>query len=952
MKITSIFKKKSIILLFVFVFCSLSFTCFSQEDEDLAFAALKKAKDYINISQYQNAVNHLNEAIKNGLTNWEIYQTLGLAYIKLRRPSDAINALNKSLELKPDEVETQKALGAVYVNKAKEAQAKGKTADKLDLMLKACHAYPGGTKIWQSLFQAWQSSGESSKIKTEGDFIVKKLKNQISGTYDEALQECLVIVANTYYKEKNIEKADQFAKLANSIRVYSDGLTLLMRDIKQHLDSEAKKVADEAATLYTNKNYDKAIELYRKLSTMPGTKPVDPDEKIEQIEKDKKYDKLTTDINKAIEAQKWGDALDLAEAAIDSFPEDEELEKKYEQIKAKFEEEEAKIERIQKEKDRVKRLKNQFKTEYNDLCNKAKNQINEEKYDDAISSFKKAINKVEEANVHNLLKDVDVSEIQNQIQQLEKKQKDFERDEENYNKLLKEVQKLLEKQNFNEAYDKVKKLSEQYDKRHSMEINQYYAEAAVQTGDFEIAKDRVKKFDLDKKTQIVYNYIYALYYLSEGKNKEGFESLDKVIQENPDFRPGIKNLKYKFYFNKAKPFLYIVLVGIIVLVIKKAIKLIKQAMHNSLIRKVERIREKGDYENHIKFLEEHFQKADLPDMRTVTLLLAGALLKTGNPQRAYELASELLKRESKNPLARKIAGEAAMELNDRSSIALEHIQNLYKLDESRKDIVIYLATAFKDAGSDTRAAQDFINKALTINPADTDMLLYLADVYAKKQTYSAQTAKTLERAVKIAQDDPKYYKALIDNYKKIAEFENADKWLEIARNKFPDNIMFKDVTQQNLFNSNNNYSNPYDSMGSNQQYGSNSYSNKNLNYADSAAMQEQMYSQPQNTPNQPVFGGLNKISGFGSMPDYENISADDNSNSNDDGLPNIFLPPMNESQQDNNSQQQLNIAMPNIPASAPKDNSASSGPQRACPHCGASNSITEYYCNSCGRPLM
>jgi tetratricopeptide (TPR) repeat protein len=387
--------------------------------------------------------------------------------------------------------------------------------------------------------------------------------------------------------------------------------------------------------------------------------------------------------------------------------------------------------------------------------------------------------------------------------------------------------------------------------------------------------------------------------------------------------------------------MFFALIAIALLLSKKFVLFLKNYKVKLLLKKVEKIREKGDYEKHLAFLEEHYMKEDLPDMRTITLLLSGALLKTGAPQRAYDLANNLLKREGKNPLARKIAGEACMLLNDMSPQALEHIQNLYKLDESRKDIVIYLAQAFMTNQVDHKTAQDFLSQAITLSPNDNEILFYLANVYINRQIYNTQTIKVFDRAIRLAPDDPKYYKALIENYKKINDSQNAEKWSILASEKFSDELLSDQNITQTAFNTT-----PQQNFYS-QQF--------------SKTFEPIPVPKPASTEAYPDYDSIGNAPtqeqrGFTAFPDYENIEGNDEKMDGDPALliDNPFaLPPVDNLPAVDNLPSIDALPTFESPQTKPNNTFESqiSGPQRNCPHCNEANSIKEYYCSKCGKPL-
>ena len=345
-------------------------------------------------------------------------------------------------------------------------------------------------------------------------------------------------------------------------------------------------------------------------------------------------------------------------------------------------------------------------------------------------------------------------------------------------------------------------------------------------------------------------------------------------------------------------------------------------------------------------------------MKLVMLLYAAALQKKGEFEQSYKLITDYLKRDARSPLARNIAGETAMSLGLTTPQALEQIQGLLKLNENRKDVVEYLAKAYIGMKADHKLGQEFIAKYVSLNPNDTEALTYLADVYFSRQTYNQQTIKTFEKAIKVCPDKPEYYVALMENNKVLGNQEEASKLQEQISQMFPDYYGDQasaqqpsyddfDYNQQPNYDFNQQISNQQQ-MYAQQNYNQNSampndvpsnqFAQTNNQNFDQAIQQQQMLYQQQTSPRN-----------TGAYPDYDSIGSDSlptldtlNSNlgNNGDGMANFN-----------------DLIQPNkdIVSQEPQNNNNAAanfvGPKKNCPHCGAVNPASEYYCNSCGKPF-
>lgn len=950
------FLGKTLKILLVILWIS-SFSCTLYADNSEIFPLIKKARDHINLFQFSQAINLLKEAIKLDPNNWEAWHTVGLTYLKMQKETDAEKAFTRALEINPKEQDTQKALGSIYVGRAKTAQSKGKTDEMLDFMLKACRAYPGGTKIWASLFQTWWERGEYAKIKEQGSFIATENRNLFENPYDEALQEAIVIVAKVYYKEKDYNNTDVYLKLANSIRVHNEGLYILRREIRQKNEAEVKRLVDIAEKHYADKEFTKAIEVYEQITKLPGEKLIDAQDRIESIKKDIKYHDSVSEIRDVIKLKNYEKALELLTIATEEHFEETELLELYESTKLLYDEELAKQNRKLHEEALRKRREHESAQRYKRSLADADNYEKDLMFDQAIDAIERAL---KENTKDSVILKTRISNIESKKVQYAKRANEF-RDK------FSEIERENDRGEYANAYSLCKSLEKNYPENRES-ILSMLAELALLNGEISESKRIAEEFK--DSNEILYDYISAFAALEAKEYDSALEFFNKVKLKQFDFRGNISKTVYLIYFKKYFVHIIVLILAILLILSKKLLSYLKTYRMTALIRKVERIRERGDYEKHLDFLEEHYMKEDLPDMRTVTLLLAGALYKTEAYQRAYDLASNLLKRESKNPLARKIAGESSMQLNDTSTTALEHIQNLYKLDESRKDIVTYLANAFMKNGADHKVAQDFILQSVNLNPEEIDLVGYLANIYIVRQVYNAQTVKIFERAIKFYPDEPEYYKAIIANYKKIADKENEEKWTEYANEKFPNLNQEESYGSASYLDSQNIYGQPmsqpgapagypdYDSIGgapstSQESFGIpkiEGFSSSPLAPLDEPLGQAQPMTpplaqspaqppieqplapplmQPQAQPSEPLEFKLPSVDAFIEQPNQPMPSLP----SSDSFLDETPLPP-------------LKPEMPTGPL-PPKLQSG----QKACPHCKAPNPTTEYYCGSCGRPL-
>jgi tetratricopeptide (TPR) repeat protein len=578
--------------------------------------------------------------------------------------------------------------------------------------------------------------------------------------------------------------------------------------------------------------------------------------------------------------EKFYEALDKLEDASIKYPADERIANLTAVVTSK-------INQIEEEKarknakiiaEKKKRLERARKLRF--FVNEAKTYKEDKKYDVAIISLEKALKLSPENEV-----------LKKQIAELKEKSRQQKERQNAFAIAKSEFEELFSSKKFAEAYQRGTKLIENYPE-YELEITPSLAEAALKIENFDQAKELAITFEDSEENELVYNYVRGMVAYNEGDKDLALEYLKKVNTIDPSFRDETSSTIWRIYLYKFQAGIYIILL----ILAFPVVRFIKSSWQNfkqkSILRKVERIREKGNYEENLSFLEERFAKEDCPNMKQISVMLADALLRKGDTKRAYDIVSKVIKRDSKNPHAKRIAGEACLQLQDTSPIGLEHLHNLYKLDENRKDVVEFLALSYMKSKSDHKLAQDFILKFISLNPNNTEAITFLADTYIRRQLYSQQSLKIFERSIKIAPDIPDYYAALIENHRKLENHDEARKFTEIAKSRFPNDPQFQDSPQAEGPSANAPGGFPnYDNIGQ---------------------------------PAAPSAGGF---------PDYENIGSPPPSG-NPGGFPDY----------ENIGNEQP----PAPPSAAPTQ---PDGPVKVCPHCQAKNSVKEYYCLSCGKPL-
>ncbi|PKL47279.1 MAG: hypothetical protein CVV42_13605 [Candidatus Riflebacteria bacterium HGW-Riflebacteria-2] len=908
--------KKSIsirLIIAVLFYCCLSAVLLAQGATE---SVTKKARDHIALFQYDQAMALLKQATQLEPDNWEPFYLAGTVLLRQKKPVEAESFLVKAHQLNNQETDIQKALGALYINMAKDAQNAGRPAEMNEYLLKACRAYPSGTKIWQTLLENWWKNNEFEKIKQEGDLIIKGNAIALEQADDKNLQAALIIVSRAFYRENDFASAEKFLNAASRIRHANDELFAMRREIRNKSEQERQKVVEAAEKYYNEGNYGKALELLNEAEKMPGARVGEIAEKKERIEREAKLKQSLARSDDLSRAGKFEEALGELQELAAAYPAEEEVSTRLKKITTQVEKDRAEKARVNVAQIEEKKKLIELNRRFDNFIKEAREKEKRGSFDIAISDYENAL-KIRPED----------KEIPQKIVELRKKSVQVKARQDSFQVSFAAFDNDFKVNKFTEAYTAGKKLLADYEE-HRKAVAPQFAETCLRLEKYDEAREALRYIETEDEHKDLYNYVKGMAAYHSGDNALALEHFGKL---RSGFRSDVNTTRFWIYLYKVQIGIYILLLVMLFPAIKAGKEILANWKTSSKLKKIESIKESGEYEANIAFLQERYDKEDTPNPKQVAVMLAEALLRTGNSQRAYELVSALLKKDSRNPNARRIAGEACLLLEDTTPTGLEHIQGLLKIDETRKDVINYLAYAYIKQQADHKMAQDFILKAISLNPSDSEAVIYLADLYIKRQVYSQQSFKILERAIKIAPDVPGYYVEIIETCYRLDNPQEAERWREMATARFPAEPAFsgqpgRESTKATRPANVSTGSMPdYASIGNDTPGGMPDYENigndtpgglpdyGNIGNDNSGGMPD--YESIGNTPP-------------GEMPDYESIGND----SEDSGMPSSPFPDIG--------------IKPTPPARAPI-----SGPQKTCPHCNTVNAIKEYYCINCGKPF-
>ncbi len=949
-----------LINIFIFIAIIFTSTCYAQAVDTL----IKTGRDYSNLFQYDKAYESFKKAIDLDPDNWEANFNAGKVLIKLKRLDEAEKCLIVAKKANPSEIDIQKALGAIYMNFAKVAQTNGQTAKKQEYQLKACHAYPAATKVWLSLFEQWWDNNEFKKIKAEGDYLYRNNTALLEEGDDKNLQQALVMVAKAYYNDGEYNKSEDFLNYASKIRQSNDELYGLKRQIKNQAEEKVKKILDQAEQEIEKKDYQKAIETLKLASKAAVSNQSEIENKIENLEKQIQVNNYLAEINKLIDKKDYENAYTKIDEALQSFPDNEELLGKNELVVKALEEIQDAKDKAEEAKRRKEDAKRQREDSINNFKREAKKYEKDKLYDEAIESLSKAL-KLNPSD----------KEIAQKIEDLKKDKKKALERQNQYIKELSKMQDYFDSKDYENSAETGESLLTKYPENKET-ISNLLAESYLNLEKYEEASKAVNPLENNDQYIGIYNYSKGVYAYKQGNQEEAVKYLELVKKGTSKYKSSASKTLLIMTLTswKAITGIIIFLITIIILVLPKINEYLRHSRREGINAKLEKIKESGNYEANYDFLKQRYEKEDADNMKLVMLLYSAALQKKGEFDQSYKLITDYLKRDSRSPLARNIAGETAMALGLSTPVALEQIQGLLKLNENRTDVIEYLAKTYMQLKADHKLGQEYIAKYVSLNPNDTEALTYLADTYFSRQTYNQQTIKTFEKAIKVCPDKPEYYVALMENHKAVGNTEESNNLLAVIKEKFPDYYGSSNNSQQpdyNSFGYNQDYSQPQGYDYNQQQ--------PNYDFSQQTLAQQQIYANMQNNSNQPPLPSDLNLSqtqdpsnsnlvqnpnGQGYYPEYtqqnqtSNIPRQNSSYYPDydsigaDSLPSIdALTGNGEGGLSNFS----DLIQPNkdIVAQEPQQKTAPQvmGPKKNCPHCGAVNPAGEYYCNTCGKPF-
>lgn len=136
-----------------------AFAAGSDDDDDFASREYRKAVKAIKAERYQEAVDLLEDVVRDEPKNADAYSYLGFSNRKLERYDEALAHYNRALELKPKHKGANEYLGELYLEQGNLEGAE----QQLAVLDKACFFPCSEYKELKKMIEAYKEGSEVEK---------------------------------------------------------------------------------------------------------------------------------------------------------------------------------------------------------------------------------------------------------------------------------------------------------------------------------------------------------------------------------------------------------------------------------------------------------------------------------------------------------------------------------------------------------------------------------------------------------------------------------------------------------------------------------------------------------------------------------------------------------------------------------------------------------------------
>jgi tetratricopeptide (TPR) repeat protein len=745
---------------------------------------VKKGRDHFGLFQYKEARSCLEKAVAYDGTRYEGHYQLGRTLRKLNDNAGAIKCFEAALKAGTDELDCARELNLIYVQLAKEARSSGNRSLMLDYLGKACNVYPLNTQNWASLLGELYAERRFNDIILYGGKIKNANREALELGEDKFLQKSLIIVAKACKDTQDHGKAREFIKAASLIHNSDDELIRLKQDLGQQSTQVASNHLEEGRTLYEKGDYKKAVE---KLKLAAGAEPGNS-EIADLLSLSEKKMTIQDFLAAANQAEKSGDypaALEKLERALSFAEQDQTLSDRLASVSNYIEKTEAKKaaeKRRRDEEARSKRLAGAAKiAKFKDLLAAAKKSEEKQAYDAAIQAYQEAL-KI----------DPDHSDLPADIERAKQMKIVYEEQQSRWSADLAAAAQAFDSGDHDKALGLYQKLGDTPGAEGEMILTRLIELSLLLEKD-QLGETYAVKLAVLAPTNLLVPYFRGMIAFRKGEYEAAAEALNTVYSQDKSFRPDLRKTVWLLTLNKYK--WHMASFGVLILIFTAGpiLAALKRYNQGRIDGRIETLVQAGDYARAIPLMEKRIEDFSVSNRKALLVWLAEGYLKTGAYPEAKARAAEILTKDPKSSQAQRVLGEASFALKDSSPEGIERIQTLYKLDESRKDVLSFLVAYYKTLQSDSKTALDHLHKQLTMAPEDDSTLLYLAEFYSKRSTANTQALKVFERAVKADPDRPEFLSSFAQCLLQTGKKEEAAKMMNLGRERWPGHQLFRDV---------------------------------------------------------------------------------------------------------------------------------------------------------------
>ncbi|MFZ2957424.1 MAG: tetratricopeptide repeat protein [Candidatus Ozemobacteraceae bacterium] len=862
---------RPILLLLLLLSCDWCGTLYAEPYDDY----LKVGRDHFGLFHFPDARVNFQKAIDLDGSRPEGYFHLGMTLKKLNDNAAAIKALEKSFSISSDETDCQKALSELYLQCGKECHQTNNRTGMIDFLKKAVHVYPKNTPIVASLFGIWGKDRAWDQIVSLADLVKTANQDAIEAGDDKNLQAALVWAAKAHIERKEPGRARGYLNSAGMIKQPNDELAHMLKALPAESKAVASSLTVQCRGLIDKGDYKHALEKLKEAQSADSSN-AEIDDLISLAQK-----KLTVSdfLKESAEAEKAGQyeqALELMNRAIGSDEEDQSLRDRAASMAEK-------LEAFEKQQTKVKNAeisKKQAQLDQNrklaSLLKAARESEAKRVYDSALINFQRA-----------LAMDPENAELKASIERVKTATAEVKERQAKAGHSLSRVSELMAQDKHDEAFGLLKEITEDP----VVPLIQVYPrliECCIKLDRLEDADIYCAKLTKLATSSDELTYFQGIIDFKREKYSAAGNSLYKIYGKNPAFSPELSSMIWQIRFQKYKYGLILCLLffGWKFIIWMKS--LLGGLLQSGKDNRIERFLASGKYESVIPLIEQRLNNDDsFPSRRALTLSLADAYLRCNRFQDAKTRAQEVLAKDSKNLMAARIVGEALFQIGEASPEAMERITNLFRMDESRRDVLSFLVNDLKHQSADSKTAMDLLFKQVSLFPDDLDTIVYLAGIYIKRGQFQAASLKIFDRAMKHDPNRPEYAFGHAQSLIQSGRREEGEKALAAGAQRWPGNDLFERGAAQQA-------------------------------------------SSPAGRPRITMTAPADARSKGAASPPSESANSESDSNASADEHP----------------APKLSVKKPGTQAAA-----AQSGEGIVCRSCGASNNPREYYCTTCGKPL-